>query len=190
MVSSEGACAAYHQYRRRPDRVSGMAEQGAPRATAADVEAWSCPAPLHPGEQVVMGHGGGGRLSAELVEHLFLPAFGEAAATATPTDAAVLELPGGLRLAFTTDTYVVQPLRFPGGDIGELAVYGTVNDLAMSGAAPVALSSAFVLEEGLELEAPDRDRVRRWAGRRGAPGSAWSPATPKSSSADTATAST
>ncbi len=129
-----------------------MAEQRAPRATAADLEAWSCPAPLHPGEQVVMGHGGGGRLSAELVERLFLPAFGEAASTATPTDASVLEMPGGLRLAFTTDTYVVQPLLFPGGDIGELAVYGTVNDLAMSGATPMALSSAFVLEEGLELD--------------------------------------
>ena len=129
-----------------------MAEPSAPGATADDLEAWSCPAPLHPGEQVVMGHGGGGRLSAELVERLFLPAFGEAASTATPTDASVLELPGGLRLAFTTDTYVVQPLRFPGGDIGELAVNGTVNDLAMSGATPLALSSAFVLEEGLELE--------------------------------------
>ena len=99
-----------------------------------------------------MGHGGGGKLSAELVEQLFLPAFGSAAATATPTDAAVLGLPGGARLAFTTDTYVIQPLVFPGGDIGELAVYGTVNDLAMSGAVPLALSTAFVLEEGLELE--------------------------------------
>jgi len=99
-----------------------------------------------------MGHGGGGALSAELVEQLFLPAFAGAAATATPTDSAVLGLPGGTRLAFTTDTYVVQPLFFPGGDIGELAVYGTVNDLAMSGAVPLALSTAFVLEEGLELE--------------------------------------
>jgi len=116
-----------------------------------------------------MGHGGGGRLSAELVEHLFLPAFGEAASTATPTDASVLELPGGLRLAFTTDTYVVQPLRFPGGDIGELAVYGTVNDLAMSGAVPMALSSAFVLEEGLELDLLSQiaSSMGRAAGRAG-----------------------
>ena len=108
--------------------------------------------PVHPGGQVVMGHGGGGLLSAELVEQLFLPAFGNAAATATPTDSAVMALPGGTRLAFTTDSYVVQPLFFPGGDIGELAVFGTVNDLAMSGATPLALSSAFVLEEGLELD--------------------------------------
>ncbi len=99
-----------------------------------------------------MGHGGGGRLSAELIDDVFLPGFGSAAAAATPTDAAVLGLPGGARLAFTTDTYVVQPLIFPGGDIGELAVYGTVNDLAMSGAAPLALSTAFVLEEGLEID--------------------------------------
>src|SRR5271165_728503 len=129
-----------------------MPERRAPTPEAADLEAWSCAAPLRPGERVVMGHGGGGRLSAELVERLFLPAFGEAAFTATPTDASVLELPGGLRLAFTTDTYVVQPLLFPGGDIGTLAVNGTVNDLAMSGATPMALSSAFVLEEGLELD--------------------------------------
>ena len=121
-------------------------------AAAADIESWSCPTPVHPEQRVVMGHGGGGRLSAELVEQLFLPAFGSAASTATPTDAAVLGLPGGGRVAFTTDTYVVRPLFFPGGDIGELAVFGTVNDLAMSGATPLALSTAFVLEEGLELE--------------------------------------
>jgi hydrogenase expression/formation protein HypE len=117
-----------------------------------DVGSWSCPAPFHPDDQVVMGHGGGGRLTAELVEQLVLPAFGTAASAATPTDSAVLDLPGGTRLAFTTDTYVVRPLFFPGGNIGELAVYGTVNDLAMSGASPLALSSAFVLEEGLGLE--------------------------------------
>jgi hydrogenase expression/formation protein HypE len=88
----------------------------------------------------------------ELIEHLFLPAFGAAAAGATPTDSAVLDLGNGTRLAFSTDTYVVRPLVFPGGDIGELAVNGTVNDLAMSGARPIALSTGFVLEEGLEME--------------------------------------
>jgi hydrogenase expression/formation protein HypE len=117
-----------------------------------DLEAWSCPAPISHGDRVVMGHGGGGQLSTELVEQLFLPAFGEAASSATPTDASVLDLPGGVRMAFTTDSYVVQPLFFPGGDIGKLAVNGTVNDLAMSGATPLALSTAFVLEEGLELD--------------------------------------
>ena len=121
----------------------------------ADLEGWTCPLPLRDHDRIVLGHGGGGALSGELIEHLFLPAFGEAAASATPTDSAVLDLAGlseGGRLAFTTDSYVVQPLFFPGGDIGDLAVNGTVNDLAMSGAVPFALSTAFVLEEGLELD--------------------------------------
>lgn len=117
-----------------------------------DVAGWSCPLPLRHYERVVLGHGGGGTLSSELVEHLFLPAFGVAASTATPTDSAVLELAGGVRLAFSTDTYVVRPLFFPGGNIGELAVNGTVNDIAMSGAQPLAMSTGFVLEEGLELD--------------------------------------
>lgn len=116
-----------------------------------DLENWSCPMPIRDRDRVVLGHGGGGRLSSELIEQLFLPAFGSAASTARPTDSAVLEI-GGVRLAFSTDTYVVRPLFFPGGNIGELAVYGTVNDLAMSGAQPLALSTGFVLEEGLELD--------------------------------------
>jgi hydrogenase expression/formation protein HypE len=127
-----------------------------PVATAADIEGWSCPVPLRQHDRIVLGHGGGGKLTGELVEHLFVPAFGPAAAGATPTDSAVLALDvghgSGSRLAFTTDTYVVQPLFFPGGNIGELAVFGTVNDLAMSGAQPLALSTGFVLEEGLELD--------------------------------------
>ena len=126
-----------------------------PMGEAPDLEGWTCPLPLRDHDQVVLGHGGGGVLSSELIEHLFLPAFGAAAAGVTPTDSAVLDLGGagdGVRIAFTTDSYVVQPLFFPGGDIGDLAVNGTVNDLAMSGAVPLALSTAFVLEEGLELE--------------------------------------
>lgn len=123
-----------------------------PAGGGVDLAGWTCPLPLRHHERIVLGHGGGGQLSAELIEHLFLPAFGPAAATATATDAAVVELGGGLRLAFSTDTYVVRPLFFPGGSIGELAVNGTVNDLAMVGARPVALSAGFVLEEGLELE--------------------------------------
>jgi len=120
-----------------------------------DPAAWTCPLPLRGQDRVVLGHGGGGALSGELIEHLFLPAFGEAARGATPTDAAVLTI-GGERLAFTTDTYVVRPLFFPGGCIGDLAVNGTVNDLAMAGAQPVALSTGFVLEEGLDLDALGR----------------------------------
>lgn len=120
--------------------------------TAIDIDGWTCPAPVRDHDRVVIGHGGGGTLSAELIEHLILPAFGAAARNAKPTDAAVLTL-GGVRLAFTTDTFVVRPLFFPGGNIGDLAINGTVNDLAMQGARPLVLSTGFVLEEGLELEA-------------------------------------
>lgn len=117
----------------------------------ADIDGWTCPAPLHDHDRVVIGHGGGGTLSAELIEHLIVPAFGASARNARPTDAAVLTLGGGVRVALTTDTFVVHPLVFPGGNIGDLAINGTVNDLAMQGARPLALSTAFVLEEGLEL---------------------------------------
>ncbi|CCB71594.1 Hydrogenase expression/formation protein hypE (plasmid) [Streptantibioticus cattleyicolor NRRL 8057 = DSM 46488] len=98
---------------------------------------------------VVTGHGGGGALSAELTEHLFLPAYGNTVLAAM-ADSATVTL-GGARLAFSTDSYVVRPLFFPGGSIGDLAVNGTVNDLAMSGARPAFLSCGFILEEGVEL---------------------------------------
>jgi len=120
--------------------------------TAIDIEGWTCPAPARHHDRVVLGHGGGGTLSAELIEHLIVPAFGAAARNAKPTDAAVLALGNGVRLAFTTDTFVVRPLFFPGGNIGDLAINGTVNDLAMQGSRPLALSTGFVLEEGLELD--------------------------------------
>ncbi|WSV01391.1 hydrogenase expression/formation protein HypE [Streptomyces sp. NBC_01023] len=97
-----------------------------------------------------MGHGGGGAMSGELIEHLFLPAYG-AAAAAELGDSAVLSVGGGPRLAFSTDSYVVKPMFFPGGSIGDLAVNGTVNDLAMSGAVPLFLSTAFILQEGTGL---------------------------------------
>jgi hydrogenase expression/formation protein HypE len=119
-----------------------------------DLENWSCPLPLRDQPNIIMGHGGGGRLSAELVEHLFLPAFAGTAnadVLAQLGDAAVLSI-GGARLAFSTDTYVVRPRFFPGGNIGDLAVNGTLNDVAMTGAVPIALSCGMVLEEGLPLE--------------------------------------
>jgi hydrogenase expression/formation protein HypE len=114
-----------------------------------DLDSWVCPAPLRDSPVVVMGHGGGGAMSAELIEHLFLPAFGSAA-DAQLGDAAIVEV-GGLRLAFSTDSFVVKPMFFPGGSIGHLAVNGTVNDLAMMGAVPLVLSTAFILEEGTAL---------------------------------------
>ncbi len=117
--------------------------------TALDFESWTCPLPLRDSPQVVMGHGGGGQMSAELVEHLFVPAFGGQQGGGE-TDSAVVEV-GGVRLAFSTDTFVVRPLFFPGGSIGHLAVNGTINDLAMSGAVPAYLSCGFVLEEGTDL---------------------------------------
>lgn len=120
-------------------------------ADAPDLSAWTCPLPLRSHDRIVMGHGGGGQLSAELVEHLFLPAFGDGA-TDELHDAATLSLPDGSgRVAFSTDSYVVRPLFFGGGNIGDLAVNGTINDVSMSGAVPLALSAGFVIEEGLEL---------------------------------------
>lgn len=103
--------------------------------------------PLRGHDRVTIGHGGGGKLSAELVEHLFLPAFGS---LGEQRDSALVSV-GGMRLAFSTDSYVVRPLFFPGGCIGDLAIHGTVNDIAMSGAQAVALSAGFILEEGIPL---------------------------------------
>lgn len=124
-----------------------------------DIGSWACPVPLRDHPNVVMGHGGGGRLSAELVAHLFLPAFGGtplAGALAELGDSAVLdlgpELGPGVRLAFSTDSYVVRPRFFPGGNIGDLAINGTVNDLAVAGAVPLALSVGAILEEGMLLD--------------------------------------
>jgi hydrogenase expression/formation protein HypE len=115
-----------------------------------DPAGWICPVPLRHYPAIVLGHGGGGQLSADLVRHLFLPAFGDAEA-AELADAALVTMPPG-RAALTTDAFVVRPLFFPGGDIGKLAVHGTVNDMAMRGARPVALTASFILEEGLPLE--------------------------------------
>ena len=120
-----------------------------PDSGAPGFSNWICPLPLRRYPTIVMGHGGGGKLGNELVEHLFLPAFRNPALE-NLGDAAVLELSSG-RLAMSTDSFVVQPLFFPGGSIGELAVNGTVNDLAVSGAEPKFLSASFILEEGFPL---------------------------------------
>jgi hydrogenase expression/formation protein HypE len=113
------------------------------------LEQLACPAPLPAQEKVLLGHGSGGRLSAELLQKVFLPAFQDPALN-NLNDQALVSV-DGVRLAFTTDSFVVKPLFFPGGDIGSLAVNGTINDLAMGGAEPLYLSVAFILEEGLPL---------------------------------------
>jgi hydrogenase expression/formation protein HypE len=100
---------------------------------------------------VTLAHGAGGKASAALLDAVFLPAFSNEA-LAAQTDAAVLSLSSGEKLAFSTDSYVVKPLVFPGGSVGHLAVHGTINDLAMMGARPIALSAAFVLEEGFPID--------------------------------------
>ncbi|MER8185749.1 hydrogenase expression/formation protein HypE [Kitasatospora sp. NPDC094015] len=115
---------------------------------APDFDGWSCPLPLRDQPRIVLGHGGGGVLSAELVKHIFAPAYGNPVLDQLG-DAATVTL-GGARLAFSTDSYVVRPLFFPGGSIGDLAVNGTVNDLAMAGARAAYLSCGFILEEGVE----------------------------------------
>jgi hydrogenase expression/formation protein HypE len=120
---------------------------------------WTCPLPLRNYPTIVMGHGSGGRLMADLIQHLFAPLFANET-LAQMGDSAVLDLArlasGDAqptpRIAFTTDTFVVTPLFFPGGDIGKLAVNGTVNDLAMSGATPLFLSAGFILEEGMPMD--------------------------------------
>src|ERR1700730_13716 len=110
----------------------------------------SCPLPIFEHKQIVLGHGSGGKLTADLIDKIFLPAFKNPVLDKLD-DQAVLTI-NGARLAFTTDSFVVSPIFFPGGDIGRLAVHGTVNDLAMSGARPLYLSAAFILEEGLAVE--------------------------------------
>ena len=114
----------------------------------------NCPVPLANQDHVTLAHGGGGRMMHALLERVVLPAFGNQPLESRH-DGAVLDAGKG-RLAFTTDSYVVHPLFFPGGDIGTLAVTGTVNDLAMCGARPLALSAGFILEEGLPMATLER----------------------------------
>lgn len=111
-----------------------------------------CPLPHHETERVLLGHGGGGRLMQDLLQKTLFPAL-KSPWLKEPHDGALLPFvgPSGGALVFTTDAYVIHPLEFPGGDIGSLAVHGTVNDLAMCGARPLYLSLALILEEGLEI---------------------------------------
>ncbi|MCB2175444.1 MAG: hydrogenase expression/formation protein HypE [Actinomycetales bacterium] len=119
--------------------------------TTIDPLALTCPVPIPEGSRVILGHGSGGQLSGALMRDVLAPCLADASPGGPLNDAAVLDV-GGTRVAFTTDSFVVSPLVFPGGDIAELAVNGTVNDLAMMGAQPAGLSLAYVIEEGLLLE--------------------------------------
>ena len=115
----------------------------------------ACPLPLPHNEQIVLGHGSGGKLSQDLISRLFLPPFDNPALRAGD-DAGVVQPNPCTQLAISTDSHVVWPLFFPGGDIGRLAVCGTVNDVAMMGAKPLYLTAGFILEEGLEMEILER----------------------------------
>ena len=132
------------------DEAAATANAGTEAAAADSVLLGTCPLPIFNHKNIVLGHGSGGKLTAELIDTIFLPAFANPILN-TLDDQAVLEIEGA-RLAFTTDAFVVTPIFFPGGDIGQLAINGTVNDLAMSGARPLYLAAAFILEEGLPAE--------------------------------------
>ena len=194
MVSSEGACAAYYQLwavpgrRRRADGGGGGPMSTVTKGIAPEVgqrlaNGISCAVPLTPQDRVLLGHGSGGKLSAALVRDRFLPYFG-GAALAQLGDAGVVDVSAG-QIAISTDSFVVNPLEFPGGNIGTLAVNGSVNDVAMMGARPLWMTVGFILEEGLELSRArpgdrgdvggrggggDRDRRRRHEGRRAGEG--------------------
>jgi hydrogenase expression/formation protein HypE len=114
----------------------------------------NCPLPFSGHTEITIAHGGGGRLTQNLIDRVFAPAFRNAALD-QKHDGAALET-GGVRLAFSTDSHVVSPLFFPGGDIGKIAVFGTANDLAMCGARPRWLSAGFILEEGLPMATLER----------------------------------
>jgi len=145
---------------RRREPARHIIDTGERRRRSPDMspnEGISCPVPISSYPQIVVAHGGGGRLTHQLIEKIFIAAFGSPELE-TRHDGAVLDIsergsPNRMpRLAFTTDSYVVRPLFFPGGDIGSLAVHGSVNDLAMCGARPLFLSAGFILEEGLPME--------------------------------------
>ncbi len=139
-----------------------------PREMKIDVDL-RCPAPLPARESVLLGHGSGGKMSADLLRHVLMPAL-QNPALERQDDQAIVDV-NGSRIAFTTDSFVVKPLFFPGGDIGALAVNGTINDLAMGGARPLFLSLALILEEGFSIEVLRRivESIRVAAGIAGVP---------------------
>ena len=149
-VERRGLCRLLQLWSRPECRVKHVTDHNSPGNGISDFDGQTCPIPLRDYKLIVMGHGGGGTLSRDLVEHLFLPAFHNEF-LAGLGDSTILRI-GEHRLAFSTDSYVIRPLFFPGGSLGDLAVNGTVNDLAMSGAIPLYLSAGFIIEEGFPLE--------------------------------------
>jgi hydrogenase expression/formation protein HypE len=143
----------------KPDsRFAGLVPANASASHLATLSSGaSCPLPQSQYDRILLGHGSGGRLTADLIQRVFVPGLGNDI-LASLEDQAIVSLDGGdngakeSRIAFTTDSFVVRPLFFPGGDIGKLAVHGTVNDLAVGGAVPRFLAAAFILEEGLALD--------------------------------------
>jgi hydrogenase expression/formation protein HypE len=134
------------------DRARAVGESAGPSGgPVIDADGVACPAPIPEVERVILGHGSGGQLSGALMRDVIAPALAGAMPAGPLNDAAIVEI-AGQRLAFTTDSFVVSPIAFPGGDIGDLSVNGTVNDLAMMGAAPLAISLAYVIEEGLPFD--------------------------------------
>ncbi|HET7011444.1 MAG TPA: hydrogenase expression/formation protein HypE [Anaerolineales bacterium] len=138
-----------------PPGPSSPGDAASTRQAQPDLANLSCPLPLTHAHQIMLGHGSGGRLTHDLVRHLFLSTF-DNPALRQGDDAARLEIPSAGRLAVSTDSHIVSPLFFPGGDIGRLAVCGTVNDLAVMGAVPHWIAAGFILEEGLSLETLER----------------------------------
>ncbi len=135
-----------------PESRTEKAKTAREEAVFERIEAFRRRRPRLLDDVVTLAHGAGGKASASLLDAVFMPAFSNDA-LGVQTDAALVKLPSGETLAFSTDSYVVNPLRFPGGSAGHLAVHGTINDLAMMGARPLALSAAFVLEEGFPIVA-------------------------------------
>lgn len=133
-----------------PGGADTIADRPDDESTTPNFDGAACPLPLSDYPHVQLAHGGGGRLSRSLVEGMFVKSFDNPVLRRLH-DGALLQV-NGSRLAFTTDSFVIRPLFFPGGNIGSLSVHGTVNDLAMCGARPLALSTAFILEEGLEMQ--------------------------------------
>ena len=132
-------------------RITVMGDYEVSDKNTPDMQGAVCPIPLTHKDHVVIGHGSGGKMTNDLIQNSFLKYLGNPILS-RGNDAGIIELESGIRLAISTDSHVVSPLFFPGGDIGKLAVCGTVNDVAMMGATPIYLTAGFILEEGFDID--------------------------------------